>query len=78
MILGLLRLGFAVLWLQLAIGLIVARATASDDWKEKLNTEAVDFAVVVCFALAAWNLGRWWLGRKRPEPVTRWPDRSSR
>jgi hypothetical protein len=73
--LGLLRIGFAVVFLQLAVGLLVARATASAEWKERLSAESVDLAVVVFFALAAWNLARWWVGRRRPEPATRWPDR---
>ncbi len=76
--LGWVRIGFAVVWLQLAVGLLLARATASEEWKERLNSERVDFAIVVFFALAAWNLGRWWIGRKRPAPATRWPKRTSR
>lgn len=78
MLLGAMRMGFAVVFLQLAIGLIVIRATASPEWKERLDVETVDIAIVVFFALAAWNLGRWWIGRQRPAPATRWPKRNGR
>lgn len=78
MVLSVLRIGFAVVWFQLAVGLLWARATATGHWKERLNAQTVDLAIVVLFALAVWNLARWWVGRRRPTRPTRWPVRGKR
>jgi hypothetical protein len=71
-----LRLGFAVFWLALAMLLFLRRTMAPDGAAERLGFVSLDVAALLAVVLSLWNFARWYMGRSRPP--AEWPVRQHR
>lgn len=66
MLLNLLRLGFAAVWLAVAVVMFAAGSCFNDR-----PVPFADLTGLAALALALWNVARWWQARTRPAAVWR-------